>query len=81
MTRHGFGGGPASHGSRFHRAPGSVGLSGNILSEPVNPMKYNSDRHYSWGNYLRETRMVEWDDEIIRSPESREPEMELVRLI
>lgn len=26
MTRHGFGGGPASHGSRFHRAPGSVGM-------------------------------------------------------
>ena len=25
MTRHGFAGGPASHGSRFHRAPGSVG--------------------------------------------------------
>ncbi len=26
MTRHGFSGGPASHGSRFHRAPGSVGM-------------------------------------------------------
>ena len=26
MKRHGFGGGPASHGSRFHRAPGSIGF-------------------------------------------------------
>ena len=26
ITRHGFGGGPATHGSRFHRAPGSVGM-------------------------------------------------------
>ncbi len=26
MTRHGFAGGPQSHGSRFHRAPGSVGM-------------------------------------------------------
>lgn len=27
MRRHNFGGGPASHGSHFHRAPGSVGNS------------------------------------------------------
>lgn len=26
ITRHGFAGGPESHGSRFHRAPGSVGM-------------------------------------------------------
>lgn len=26
ITRHGFSGGPAAHGSRFHRAPGSVGM-------------------------------------------------------
>lgn len=26
VTRHGFAGGPGSHGSRFHRAPGSVGM-------------------------------------------------------
>lgn len=26
MTRHNFRGGPATHGSRFHRAPGSVGM-------------------------------------------------------
>lgn len=25
MKRHGFSGGPASHGSRFHRGPGSIG--------------------------------------------------------
>ncbi len=25
MKRHGFAGGPASHGSRFHRRPGSIG--------------------------------------------------------
>ena len=25
MKRHGFGGGPASHGSGFHRRPGSIG--------------------------------------------------------
>jgi len=27
MTRHGFGGGRATHGSMFHRAPGSIGAS------------------------------------------------------
>lgn len=27
MKRHGFSGGPAGHGSHFHRAPGSVGAS------------------------------------------------------
>lgn len=27
MKRHNFGGGPASHGSMFHRAPGSIGSS------------------------------------------------------
>ena len=27
VKRHGFGGGPASHGSMFHRAPGSIGAS------------------------------------------------------
>ena len=26
MKRHGFAGGPKSHGSRFHRAPGSIGM-------------------------------------------------------
>ena len=26
IKRHGFGGGPGSHGSHFHRAPGSVGM-------------------------------------------------------
>ncbi|APJ04496.1 MULTISPECIES: 50S ribosomal protein L3 [Silvanigrella] len=35
MTRHGFGGGPASHGSRFHRSPGSVGMR----AEPGRVMK------------------------------------------
>lgn len=27
IKRHGFGGGPATHGSMFHRAPGSIGAS------------------------------------------------------
>jgi large subunit ribosomal protein L3 len=27
MKRHGFAGGPATHGSMFHRAPGSIGSS------------------------------------------------------
>ncbi len=27
VKRHGFGGGPATHGSMFHRAPGSIGQS------------------------------------------------------
>lgn len=27
VKRHGFGGGPASHGSHFHRAPGSIGAA------------------------------------------------------
>jgi large subunit ribosomal protein L3 len=35
VTIHGFGGGPASHGSRFHRAPGSVGMR----TEPGRVMK------------------------------------------
>ncbi len=26
MKRHGFAGGPGAHGSRFHRAPGSIGM-------------------------------------------------------
>lgn len=29
VKRHGFGGGRASHGSMFHRAPGSIGASAN----------------------------------------------------
>lgn len=27
IKRHGFGGGPGGHGSHFHRAPGSIGMS------------------------------------------------------
>ena len=27
IKRHGFGGGRATHGSMFHRAPGSIGMS------------------------------------------------------
>ena len=27
MKRHGFSGGPGGHGSKFHRAPGSIGCS------------------------------------------------------
>lgn len=27
VRRHGFGGGPASHGAHFHRAPGSIGMA------------------------------------------------------
>ncbi len=35
VTRYGFGGGPASHGSRFHRSPGSIGMR----TEPGRVMK------------------------------------------
>ncbi|MES2614322.1 MAG: 50S ribosomal protein L3 [Bdellovibrionota bacterium] len=35
VTIHGFAGGPASHGSRFHRAPGSIGMR----TEPGRVMK------------------------------------------
>lgn len=35
ITRYGFGGGPASHGSRFHRSPGSIGMR----TEPGRVMK------------------------------------------
>ncbi len=35
ITRHGMHGGPASHGSRFHRAPGSIGMR----TEPGRVMK------------------------------------------
>ena len=35
VTKYGFAGGPASHGSRFHRSPGSVGMR----TEPGRVMK------------------------------------------
>ena len=45
MKRHGFGGGPASHGSGFHRRPGSMGnctFPGRIMKGKKMPGQYGN---------------------------------------
>ena len=45
VKRYGFGGGPKSHGSRFHRAPGSVGMCewpGRIMKGQKMPGQYGN---------------------------------------
>lgn len=45
MKRHGFGGGPASHGSGFHRRPGSIGnctFPGRVMPGRKMPGQYGS---------------------------------------
>ncbi|MBM3382313.1 MAG: 50S ribosomal protein L3 [Betaproteobacteria bacterium] len=61
VTRHGFAGGPASHGSRFHRAPGSVGMR----TEPGRTPKgkrlpgHHGDSHVT----LRKVEVAYWSSE------------------
>ncbi len=58
MTIHGFAGGPASHGSRFHRAPGSVGMR----TEPGRVMKGKKMPRRDGGEQitLRNVRVTYW---------------------
>jgi large subunit ribosomal protein L3 len=45
MKRHGFGGGPASHGSGFHRRPGSIGnctFPGRVMPGRKMPGQYGN---------------------------------------
>lgn len=45
MKRHSFGGGPASHGSGFHRRPGSIGMCtfpGRVMPGKKMPGQYGS---------------------------------------
>jgi len=45
MKRHGFAGGPASHGSGFHRRPGSIGMCtfpGRVMPGKKMPGQYGS---------------------------------------
>ncbi|MCD6454673.1 MAG: 50S ribosomal protein L3, partial [Candidatus Aminicenantes bacterium] len=47
MKRHGYSGGPASHGSKFHRAPGSVGSTtfpGRVLKGKGMPGHMGNER-------------------------------------
>jgi large subunit ribosomal protein L3 len=47
IKRHGFAGGPASHGSRFHRAPGAVGqcaTPSRVFKGKKMPGRMGSDR-------------------------------------
>lgn len=46
IKRHNFAGGPGAHGSRFHRAPGSVGMKeepGRIMPGKKMPGHYGND--------------------------------------
>lgn len=61
VTRHGFAGGPASHGSRFHRSPGSVGMR----AEPGRVMKGKKMPGQD-GNVqvtLRNVQVADWSHE------------------
>ena len=47
MKRHGFAGGPGSHGSRFHRAPGSIGMCewpGRVMPGQKMPGHYGNKK-------------------------------------
>lgn len=47
IKRHGFAGGPASHGSRFHRRPGSIGNAewpGRVQKGRKMPGHYGNDK-------------------------------------
>lgn len=49
MKRHGFGGGPATHGAKFHRAPGAIGnctFPGRVMKGKSMPGHFG-DRPYS----------------------------------
>lgn len=47
IKRHGFSGGPATHGAKFHRAPGSIGacaFPGRVVKGKRLPGHYGNDR-------------------------------------
>ena len=61
VKRYGFGGGPASHGSRFHRAPGSIGnceFPGRV--QPGQKMP----GHYGNKNVTVNAEVVEFDEDM-----------------
>lgn len=60
VTRYGYAGGPASHGSRFHRAPGSVGMRtepGRVFKGKKLPGHDGSDQIT-----LRNVKVISWSD-------------------
>jgi large subunit ribosomal protein L3 len=62
MKRHNFGGGPASHGSMFHRAPGSIGCSSypsRVLKNKKLPGQMGNKRVTVQGLTVIETRPEE----------------------
>ncbi len=62
MKRHNFGGGPASHGSMFHRAPGSIGCSSypsRVLKNKALPGQMGNERVTVKGLTVVETRPEE----------------------
>ena len=61
MKRHGFGGGRATHGSMFHRAPGSIGASSypsRVIKGMRGPGRMGGDRVT-----VRNLRVLQVDDE------------------
>ena len=61
VTIHGFAGGPASHGSRFHRAPGSVGMRtqpGRVMKGKKMPRQDGCDQIT-----LRNVQVTYWSNE------------------
>ena len=61
MKRHGFSGGKATHGSMFHRAPGSIGASA-YPSRVMRGMK-GPGRMGNQQNQIRNLRVVQIDEE------------------
>ena len=62
MKRHNFGGGPASHGSMFHRAPGSIGCSSypsRVLKNKALPGQMGNKRVTVKGLTVADTRPEE----------------------
>jgi len=60
VKRYGFGGGPASHGSRFHRRPGSIGMCefpGRVMPGKKMP------GHYGNKNVSVRAKIVEFDED------------------
>ena len=61
IKRHGFAGGPGAHGSRFHRAPGSIGnceFPGRVMPGRKMP------GHYGNKNVTVNAEVVEFDPEM-----------------
>jgi large subunit ribosomal protein L3 len=61
VKRYGFGGGPGAHGSRFHRAPGSIGnceFPGRVMPGKKMP------GHYGNKNVTVNADVVEFDEDM-----------------